>query len=619
MDAASETFVSKANDISGQLVLRAARRGTSTNELLGLVLSAFPVRKELGERRDVACFLLDDYATWLGQTEERIADLLMLSPWVNPHGEKVLDIIVTEAKFIQFEQLAAKARESSKQLRDSLKRLEVALFEDPPPADQDIWLARISDLLMDGLHDAKGANALNLPEWRSAIRRREFKVCLRGYSHIFVHGPAENDADGDKYVRVPGTDDGHQECFSRSCVRRLLRAFLNLGPPVDPTLLRKSLAGFDFAARNYEQVTSVAAIAPPQPGQSASATPVTRPKEDGPEDDQTPPECGGTDDQPRPPTPPVSPGRPAANRDESQANSGLNETIIRHIESHQPPTAADLGAGKWLDETTKRMRVALQKRGMTAKLLDQRLTPNAALLKFQGTDDLTIAKIEAKTSEMKTTDGLDIIGVRAELGRIAISVARPKREILYLHDVWQRWKPDCQNGNTQLLIGVKEDDNDLLFLSPDPQPHTLVAGWTGSGKSVLMQNIILGIAATNTPEQSQIVLIDPKQAVDYFAFEHLPHFIGEPITKPDEALCQLQGLVEEMKRRYDVLRKARVPNVAQYAKKIGKIMPRLWVIHDEFAVWMQDEAYRDKVTSLVNQLSVEVRLGDIPGIRCAVP
>ncbi|WP_210185944.1 FtsK/SpoIIIE domain-containing protein [Methylocapsa palsarum] len=46
-------------------------------------------------------------------------------------------------------------------------------------------------------------------------------------------------------------------------------------------------------------------------------------------------------------------------------------------------------------------------------------------------------------------------------------------------------------------------------------PHTLIAGSTGSGKSVLMQNIILGIAATNTPAQAKIILIDPKQGVDY--------------------------------------------------------------------------------------------------------
>ena len=79
LDALCEKFISRANDISGQLVLRAARRGSSTNELLGLVLSTHLVKNELGAGRQCGCFLLDDYATWLGQTEDRIADLLILA------------------------------------------------------------------------------------------------------------------------------------------------------------------------------------------------------------------------------------------------------------------------------------------------------------------------------------------------------------------------------------------------------------------------------------------------------------------------------------------------------------------------------------------------------------
>jgi len=74
------------------------------------------------------------------------------------------------------------------------------------------------------------------------------------------------------------------------------------------------------------------------------------------------------------------------------------------------------------------------------------------------------------------------------------------------------------------FIALREEDNSPLFLSPKSNaPHTLIAGSTGSGKSVLMQNIILGIACTNTPEQAKIILIDPKLCVDYFAFDGLPH------------------------------------------------------------------------------------------------
>lgn len=67
---------------------------------------------------------------------------------------------------------------------------------------------------------------------------------------------------------------------------------------------------------------------------------------------------------------------------------------------------------------------------------------------------------------------------------------------------------------------------------------------TGSGKSVLMQNILLGIAATNTPRQANILLIDPKQGVDYFQFEDLPHLGGGVIVDDQQAIQRLETLVQ---------------------------------------------------------------------------
>ena len=160
-------------------------------------------------------------------------------------------------------------------------------------------------------------------------------------------------------------------------------------------------------------------------------------------------------------------------------------------------------------------------------------------------------------------------------------MARPKREVLYLQRVWKRWTPDRSCGNTNFVIAVKEDDNELLFLSPDPHPHTLVAGITNSGKSVLIQNIILGIAATNTPAQAKITIIDPKKGVDYFPFEGLPQLTGKTISTPEDAIECLHGLVQTMHARYQQLREAKAQNIGQYLLKMGPTMPRLWVIHNE--------------------------------------
>jgi S-DNA-T family DNA segregation ATPase FtsK/SpoIIIE len=153
------------------------------------------------------------------------------------------------------------------------------------------------------------------------------------------------------------------------------------------------------------------------------------------------------------------------------------------------------------------------------------------------------------------------------------------------------------------------------MLSPGKEhaPHTLIAGSTGSGKSVLMQNIILGIAATNTPAQARILLIDPKQGVDYFAFEELPHLAAPLIVDPADAASRLDHLVAEMDSRYARFRAARSQNLTHYNEKVSENerLPVIWIIHDEFAEWMMVEDYKTAVTSTVARLGVKARAAGI--------
>lgn len=242
------------------------------------------------------------------------------------------------------------------------------------------------------------------------------------------------------------------------------------------------------------------------------------------------------------------------------------------------------------------------------------LTPNAALLKFQGSANLTVEQVLRRRSEFLTTHKLNVISVRAEPGLVVIAVARPHRRILHLPEVWKGWNPERAQGNQTLLIAVREEDSSLLCLSPKTNaPHSLIAGSTGSGKSVLMQNIILAIACTNTPAQARIVLIDPKMGVDYFAFEGLPHLQDGIIDDQDRAIQSLNDLVAEMNRRYSVLRENRVASIFDLNAKPDRTetLPFLWVIHDEFAEWMLTEEYARAVSDIVGRLGVKARAAGI--------
>lgn len=228
---------------------------------------------------------------------------------------------------------------------------------------------------------------------------------------------------------------------------------------------------------------------------------------------------------------------------------------------------------------------------------------------------MTVDQVLRRRLEFLTTHGLNIIAVQPEPGVVAISIERPQRQVVALSELWARWRPDSTGGNQDLLIGVREDDGELLVLSPGREhaPHTLIAGATGSGKSVLMQNIILAIGATNTPAEARLILIDPKQGVDYFAFEGLPHLDGGIIDDQSIALERIDALVAEMDERYRKLREARAPSLRVYNQRVSaaKRLPAIWLIHDEFAEWMMVEDYRQNVTSAVARLGVKARAAGI--------
>jgi S-DNA-T family DNA segregation ATPase FtsK/SpoIIIE len=118
-------------------------------------------------------------------------------------------------------------------------------------------------------------------------------------------------------------------------------------------------------------------------------------------------------------------------------------------------------------------------------------------------------------------------------------------------------------------------------------PHLLIAGTTGSGKSVCITSLTTCLVMNNTPEQLKMVMIDPKM-VELVRFNGLPHLYGQVETDLERILGVLHWVVGEMDRRYQVLDDTRSRNIDTYNNKIrkkkdGEIMPRMVVMIDELA------------------------------------
>lgn len=315
----------------------------------------------------------------------------------------------------------------------------------------------------------------------------------------------------------------------------------------------------------------------------------------------------------------------AENEGTSEVQAGAFPAEVTAFVQQHVRQGAELAANEWLESTKHRLRVALRGYALNAEVVGARLTPNAALVRFKGTDRMTVAEVEKRREVLLTSHGLDLIAVRPEKGEVVISVAREQRAILDLCAAWRRrtLPPEAPQSNTSFLLGEREMDGGLLYLNlgmgfggqPQHGPHTLIAGETGGGKGVLTRNIILDICATNSPREARIRMVDPKSGGDYPWIETMPHLDGGLVRTQEEAIETLKGLVEEMEQRYTTIMRV-APNIDRYNQKVApeQRLPRIYFFHDELGDWMADKdnaSYREAVESYVVRLASKARAAGI--------
>lgn len=302
----------------------------------------------------------------------------------------------------------------------------------------------------------------------------------------------------------------------------------------------------------------------------------------------------------------------------------VNGEAIKPVAGDANEPDIDVELQKEIDEAKEALLRALSETRISGTLVEQpKIAPNSIVFTFDGqAASMDHNIIKNRAIDFKVHYGVEILRVVAKRLRVSVHVKRQHREFINWGPVWSRVISECKQDK-KLLVGIAEEDGRCLFLDPVSKhgPHTLIAGATGSGKSVLLRNLLIGIGSIYTPQESRIVLIDPKCGQDYFAFEGMPHFYGGGegniwISNQDQAKEMLKSLVLEMERRVKIMSQARCKDLTEYQKKIGdpnskEWIPRLWVFHDEFAMWMLDKDYKKVIDSTISQLAVMARSAGI--------
>lgn len=630
LQAAADKAKRDALSVSGDIVLRAAKRGVSAGEMLGLVLSRYLLAEEsLVSAKDgqilTAYFLLDDYASWLSQPESRIADILALN--VEEHEESIRVVIsIVESKYVSADGLAQARRGSKDQLLATLGMFREALFGDPGRLDRDVWLARLADMLLDA--DVPPGMTGLMERARAKLREGDVEISLRGYSHVFVHTSDAGSTSGSEQELLDESEGvrAWQEVFDRPDLRSLAEAYAKgsgghkarteLGP-------QQPWSGHCFKMP-APRVPWLSAI-----GQLSSGRVDTLIEDSPPLDkEETVGTLRGIIAASSMPTGEQALA-PAANPDSASSllsdttpsfGGGLSSLVASKFSGG---AQADAEREEWAQDVTKKLKSALNSYGLQAAILGTRLTPNGCLVRLAGSDRLRVEDIENKRTQLLTTHAINLVTVQPKPGEIVVTVAGAKRQAVSLWELWSRrdLNRNIAGINTSFLLGLQEINGGLLYLNlgaefgglSSHEPHSLVAGATGSGKSVLIQALLLDIAATNPKDLAQIILIDPKMGVDYAPLADLPHMRDEIITTKEKAAEVLDALVQEMEDRYRSFAKARARDLPTYNSKVSteERLPMIFLVHDEFADWMLDDAYKAAVGAAVQRLGVKARAAGI--------
>lgn len=153
---------------------------------------------------------------------------------------------------------------------------------------------------------------------------------------------------------------------------------------------------------------------------------------------------------------------------------------------------------------------------------------------------------------------------------IGIELPNKEREIVMLRDLLE--SPEYQNANLNLPIALgKEISGKPVIADLAKMPHLLVAGTTGSGKSVAINTMILSLVYRLSPDECKMIMIDPKM-LELSIYDAIPHLITPVVTEPKKAVIALKWIVKEMENRYRMMSYLNVRNVINYNQKITEAM-----------------------------------------------
>ena len=214
--------------------------------------------------------------------------------------------------------------------------------------------------------------------------------------------------------------------------------------------------------------------------------------------------------------------------------------------------------------------------------------PVVSTFEFKPAANIKVSKILNLQDDLAMALRAETIRIQAPIpGKDVVGIEIPNRtvETIYLRDLLE--SKIFQDASSPLTIVLGKDIVGKPFITDLKKlPHLLIAGTTGSGKSVGINAMILSLLYRNSPDQLRLMMIDPKM-LEFSIYNDIPHLLTPVITKAKQAIAALNNMVSEMERRYRMMSETRTKNIENYnekAKREGfESFPYIVVIIDELA------------------------------------
>ena len=615
--------------ISGQKMLSAAQYANASREILGLTVMRHWIEKMLQNSQEQApiWISLDDYRSWFMPEKGLIADAVALT--IDKYQEKFrISLQVCEAKFVEKNAKDREKKDAFKQIENTIDHFIRRFIDNEDTISRTAECQRLADLLINFINQDSTA----LPDIDQ--RRTFFEALNRGDILFRISGEI-----------VICLHDDHDNTYTID--HDIKRSYLRYHIITTPTI-RQIIENHPINDKELSDIPWYCGRLPNKSdnlnvsfAHETTTTPITHPKEEIIDPTKIPPKPPAT-------TSKISEqeniNRSYNTQEDTQKANILPDnrsffpppvrTILSEIATHEKGTMADPESLEWAKKTAKDIQRALSSFDMQAEFAEEqpRLTPNCALIAFLGHDSLTFEKIEKRKSELLTTYGIDVADIRRGRGQILLFVRREKRAKVFLASTWLRSEKDYQNASQNkqpqteryfsFLLGAREDSDNLLYLNltapfagyEQHAPHTLIAGETGSGKGILTQGILLQLITLHSPRDIELIVIDPKQGVDFTWLKNAPQMKQHIITKKESARSLFEELTRIMNERYKKLESFNAPDITAYNRKVSppKRLPRIFVVHDELGAWMaQEKDYQETVLSSVANLGMKSRAAGI--------